>query len=46
MINPRTASKLRRWLAIDSKVLIFKDRKSIETSVNAQEFELDIQYNE
>ena len=46
VINPRTASKSRRWLAIDSKALIFKDGKSIETSVNAQEFELDIQYNE
>jgi len=46
VINPRIASKSRRWLAIDSKVLIFKDGKSIETSVNAQEFELDIQYNE
>jgi len=46
VINPRTASKSRRWLAIDSKALIFKDGKSIETSVNTQEFELDIQYNE
>ena len=46
VINPRTASKSRRWLAIDSKALIFKNGKSIETSVNAQEFELDIQYNE
>jgi len=47
VINPRVASQARKWLAIDAKELNFREEgKVMETSVNDQEFQHDIQYNE
>ena len=47
VINPRTASQSRKWLAIDSKEINFRQEdKVMETSVNAEEFQHDIKYNE
>ena len=45
VINPRTTSKSREWLAIDAKTLSFEEGKTLDMSVNAKEFQQDIQHN-